>query len=541
MKWDKTPGLFERILTLPTLTVKPTIWDKWCDGPRAFWEPTQWAEDFPPKVALMVCYSPYQDLLQDSLREKKTISLSVVYVPDHRILPSFGEAAYVVNHAWDAKDPLGMMSLAWIHKKSPFYPHISYREYKQHLTIIPLLPTGDRLGLCGYTKNFAIGILHRRLDTFGKGGEITSWAPPAFRKAAPGELVLITGSGSKTWGYTGTVPESHNVPMVPLDSFVQLGLDEAGEAVLPDYAFALCIPGIWPFPSSMDQTILLESYFSEGNPVEEDAITATVTKKTRKCKGRKTKNRSRSARTASSASEASPAWAKAATQTDEEHAKQVTQDLHLSSDISDSEVLEDTGNPPKGGDPENPVFDPQGPPMAPEEPSGLPGIPSRDQLPDSGRDNLVPPHPDANNLDTSALDPPARPVHPPGLPSPIPLDGSTAATPGLPPGVPPGQDPVTGLPHVPDGNLFMTPPTHTAAYAGCNPHAFSFTGVIEGLKEVCSLMTTGFQRTCLDVETIVQKTLEGPMRPNRNFTMAVAQDLDKWAAVLRPVLDNAGV
>ena len=134
MKWKSTPRLFKRIPTLPTLMVKPTIWDKWCDGACAYWEPTQLAEDFHPGVALVVCYSPYQDLPQDSLREKKTISLSVVYIPEHWILPSFGEAAYVVNHAWDAKDPLGMMSLAQIHKKSPFYLDISYREYKQHLT-----------------------------------------------------------------------------------------------------------------------------------------------------------------------------------------------------------------------------------------------------------------------------------------------------------------------------------------------------------------------------------------------------------------------
>ena len=143
MRWKSTPGLFKRIPTLPTLTVKPTIWDKWCDGNCAFWEPTQLAEDFRPGVALVVYYSPYQDLLQDSLREKKTISLSVVYVPEHWILPSFGEAAYVVNHTRDAKDPLGMMSLAWLHKKSPFYPDISYREYKQHLTVIPLAIRGQ--------------------------------------------------------------------------------------------------------------------------------------------------------------------------------------------------------------------------------------------------------------------------------------------------------------------------------------------------------------------------------------------------------------
>ena len=184
-------------------------------------------EDFHPRVALIVCYSPYQDLPQDSLWEKKTISLSLVYVPEHWLLLSFREAAYVVNHVRDAKDSLGMMSLARIHIKSPFYPDISYQEYKQYLTIVPLLPSEDRLELCGYMKNFAISVLHQRLDNFGKGREITSWAPPAFRKATPGELVLITGSGSKTWGYTGSVLECHDVPMAPLDSFIQLGTNEA--------------------------------------------------------------------------------------------------------------------------------------------------------------------------------------------------------------------------------------------------------------------------------------------------------------------------
>ena len=330
-------------------------------------------------------------------------------------------------------------------------------------------------------KNFAISTLHWRPDTFGKGREITSWAPPAFQKAAPRELVLITRSGSKTWGYTGSVPERHDVPMAPLDSFIQLGVNKAGEEILPDYAFALCIPSSWPFPSSMDKTILLESYFSEDNPVEEDANTVTVTKKTHKRKGRKTQNRSKSAGTASSTSEASPAQAKTATQTDEECAKQVIQDLHLSSHGSNSEVPDDTGSPPKGGELENSRPDPQGPPVVPDQgPSAPPGILSGDQLPDNGQDNLVPPHPDVNtpDPDASASDPLPKLVHPPGLPSQTPLDGSTAATPGLLPGTPPGQDLVIGFPHVPAGDQFMTPLTHTAAHAGGNPHAYSFTGVI---------------------------------------------------------------
>ena len=76
---------------------------------------------------------------------------------------------------------------------------------------------------------------------------------------------------------------------------------------------------------------------------------------------------------------------------------------------------------------------------------------------------------------------------------------------------------------------------------GAIPHAYSFTSIIEGLKEVCGLMMTGFQHACLDVEAIVQKTLEEAIWLNCDFTMAAAQDLDKCAAALRLVFDNAGV
>ena len=47
---------------LPSLTVKPVIWDKWCDGACAYWEPTQEPDDFRPGIAIVVCYSPFQDL-----------------------------------------------------------------------------------------------------------------------------------------------------------------------------------------------------------------------------------------------------------------------------------------------------------------------------------------------------------------------------------------------------------------------------------------------------------------------------------------------
>ena len=160
-----TPRFFKRIPSLPTLTVKPLIWSKWYEGPCALWEPTKLAGDFRPGVALAVCYSLYQGLPQDNLWEKKAISLSIIYVPEHWILPSFEESSYVINAA--------QINGTQVHKK-------------------------DRLRMCGYAHDFTVAALHRRLDSFCKSGKILSWAPPAFWSAPPSELLLITRSSGNT-------------------------------------------------------------------------------------------------------------------------------------------------------------------------------------------------------------------------------------------------------------------------------------------------------------------------------------------------------
>ena len=215
------------------------------------------------------------------------------------------------------------------------------------------MPTEDGLGYCGYTEDFAVGALHRRPDCFCKVREMTSLAPPAFWKAPPGELVLITGSSSKTWGYTGRTPEHHDIPMAPLDSFIQLKITEDGEPILPEYAFALCLPGSWPFPSLMDQTILPESYLSEGNPGGEETNVNNSAKKTHKRNGKKTQRRSKSAGAAGSASEISPARVKTNTQAGEDGTQQVLQELHLPSEGSDSDAPEGAGETSKDANPDN--------------------------------------------------------------------------------------------------------------------------------------------------------------------------------------------
>ena len=158
--------------------------------------------------------------------------------------------------------------------------------------------------------------------------------------------------------------------MAPLDSFVQLNTTEDGEPILPEYAFALCLPGSWPFPSLMDKTILPETYLSEGNPGGEETNVNNSTKKTRKWKGKKTQRRSKSAGAVSSASKISLARVKTNTQAGQDGTQQVLQELHLSSEGSDSDALEGAGETSKGADPDNSGM---GPPIPPEEPWALPG------------------------------------------------------------------------------------------------------------------------------------------------------------------------
>ena len=103
--------------------------------------------------------------------------------------------------------------------------------------------------------------------------------------------------------------------MAPLDTFMRLHATN-GVLVLPEYAFALCKPGAWPFPSTMDINILPEACLAydtpadSENPLEDPANTDPDThtrtgKRHHRHKG-KSKNWSKSARAASSASEMGP-------------------------------------------------------------------------------------------------------------------------------------------------------------------------------------------------------------------------------------------
>ena len=100
---------------------------------------------------------------------------------------------------------------------------------------------------------------------------------------------------------------------------------------------------------------------------------------------------------------------------------------------------------------------------------------------------------------------------------------------------------VSGLGKAPLKDVSMIPTTSSAAQTDDRPDVNSIAGVMAGLKEVCNIMTTGFQHACLDVETIVHRSLEGATQLNRGLAEAASQDLNTWASALQPVLDSAGV
>ena len=167
MNWDMMPRLYKQMPGLPTLTVKPQIWDKWCNEPYTLWEPTQLAGDFQPGVALVICYSRHHDLPKgkdkDAPWSQMAISMTLTYIPEHWPLTSFQESSHVINAVWAKGNLVGMVCLTRLHKKAPYLPDVSYREYSQHMTIAPLnlpdlsAPPDDAgLLMCGPPHDFAV-------------------------------------------------------------------------------------------------------------------------------------------------------------------------------------------------------------------------------------------------------------------------------------------------------------------------------------------------------------------------------------------------
>ena len=150
-------------------------------------------------------------------------------------------------------------------------------------------------------------------------------------------------------------------------------------------------------------------------------------------------------------------------------------------------------------------------------------------MPGEGQDTLTPTRQVVNPADpnTSAQDPLPMPVEQSQSPGPSIPDTSAIAA--------------SGLDEAPPKDVSVIPATSSATQTDDWPDVNSIAGVMAGLKEVCNIMTTGFQRACLNVETIVHWSLEGATQLNRRLAEAASQDLNTWASALQLVLDSAGV
>ena len=136
--------------------------------------------------------------------------------------------------------------------------------------------------------------------------------------------------------------------------------------------------------------------------------------------------------------EISPGRVKTNTQAGQDGTQQVLQELHLSSEGSNSDAPEGAGETSKGTDPDNSGMSP---PIPPEEPRAPPGTPSLDQVPGEGQDTPTPTRQEVNPADPNTSAPdllpmPAEQTQPlgPSLP-----DSSATAASGL------GQDPLQSV------------------------------------------------------------------------------------------------
>ena len=483
------------------------------------------------------------------------ISMTLTYVSEHWPPASFQESSHVINAVRAEGDLAGMISLTWLHKKAPYLPDISYREYSQHMTIAPLnlldssAPLDDaRLLMCGLPHDFAVRALHFKHSSTRKNGKMAFYAPLAFRKAPKGDLLVLNGCNGKTWGGTGSGVDHHEVPMAPLNTFMKLNASN-GIPILPEYAFALCELGSWPFQSTMASTIL---------------ETSSGASKKHKHKG-KGKGRSKSTGAISSASKASPGRKNQTSCSDATLASQVAQELQLLSEgsdsdnlneiqqgtpaISDSQPLVGTTRPESGTnlagtsaselDTSITLHKNETAEAVPPPETGTPVL--KLVVPDSTKGIVAQPAamPTLLVVDPSSILASTRTSAPPRFLQ-QPATASTSQVPPVPHDAAPGK--AAGLPtHIANRSMTYLAQSLAVSGTGGNPDIGAFSGVMTALRKACGLMSEGFQEECLYVEVVVQTTLAEAMAHDWAFAAKAAKDLDLWTSALQPLFDTNAV
>ena len=361
--------------------------------------------------------------------------------------------------------------------------------------------------------------------------------------------------------------------MAPLDTFMRLHATNS-ILVLLEYAFALCEPGAWPFPSTMDINILPEACLAYNTPADSENLPEDPTntdldsnagtgKKHCRCKG-KSKNWSKSAVAASSASETSPGHKNQTPHIKAALVTQVAQDLHLSSDGADSENPKETNKDTPATSDSQPLAgptrpesgaDPPGtsapelttPTMPPEKDVDVektvdppqPGTPVlKPVMPDSteGMESQSVATPTAPAADTMSTPVATEVTVPPGFRQQLATPNSSLVPP-VPSGVIPDKDADLQA-QMADRSMTYLAQSLAMAHAGGNPDTGAFSSVMTGLRKACGLMSEELRQACLDVEVVVQKTLAEAMAHDRAFTTKATKDLDLWTSALQLLFDT---
>ena len=358
-----------------------------------------------------------------------------------------------------------------------------------------------------------------------------------------------------------------------------------GVPALPEYAFALCSAGTWPFLSAMDINILPEACLaydmsadSENTPDDPILIGSDTNARSRKkhcrCKG-KSKSRSRSTRANRCASETSPGHKNRKPQTNKALAKDVLYDLHLSSDGSDSEIPEDVcpnedphtpGGPAliksRPDLPDVSAHTPSTPASQPTQPTEALGVgenatitareegdagnrstplttPATDPAMPSTSSGTKPQPtvtPTVSRADTTSPSlVPTGSTAPPGLKA-VGTTPNSSTVPPVPPSLAPTRPDPSAL--LVQRSMAKLAQSLAVTQAGGNPVAGAFSGVMTGLRQAFGIMMEGFWEACLGVEVVVQKTILEATAHDWAFATKAAQDLDLWTSALQPLFNN---
>ena len=112
VNWGRIPGLYSRTDTLLTVSITDAQWDKWGrPGGWTAWEPDTRAENFIPKMAMVVCKGAFHDAPDPNLQTKVGHFMTITRVPDCVKLLPFNQLLEAFNRYESGATAVGLVRL----------------------------------------------------------------------------------------------------------------------------------------------------------------------------------------------------------------------------------------------------------------------------------------------------------------------------------------------------------------------------------------------------------------------------------------------